>query len=144
MTKPGPPGLRDEKPGDDVGGRCPEAHPGYSGKRRGLRIDLHDDTPGPMGEKGKRGGRVDHGARAHHQADLGGLGSGDGGVQRHRLQGLAEPDDVRPEQAVAFGAAGKGILAGGVNRTPMSSAEPTCDAADPEEGAVELQRERPL
>ena len=46
-------------------------------------------------------------------------------------------------QTSADSAAGKGILAGGVNRAPMSNSEPTCDAANPEEGAMELQRERP-
>ena len=64
------------------------------------------------------GGRLNHGAGADHQADLGLRGTAEGAVDR-LAERLTEPDDVRPQQPGALGTSRQRLRGARVDGLPM-------------------------
>src|SRR6267154_2056749 len=76
-------------------GRSLEAEVDIIGERRRIEVDLKYRMAKVTGIRGQSGSRVDDGARAHNQEDVGLNYSRLGCVPDRRRQRLAEPDNRR-------------------------------------------------
>src|SRR3954470_8320086 len=125
-----------QKLGNELGSRPAQHWRRHVRDRCAVHVDLDDGTARTTCEIGQSSRGLHQGARTNHEAHVRGRGKSESLTEHHRVEWLAEPDDIGSHKGAAGFAVWQGFDPRGIDGAAVILPPAACRTSNTEQGAV--------